>query len=379
VNSTPDSTGAAGSTRSLPPQWVGLAARSWPFAVGILLATALQLTIPHAFGRQSPYYEKVGIDIGIAIVMAVSLNMVNGLTGQFSIGHAGFMAVGGYAAGLVTYYVSLYSWGSPARHGEFVSVGDWLFVSACLVGGVVAAGAGYVVGLPSLRLRGDYLAIVTLGFGEIVRVLLQQTAPVIDDADVFRAAPLATLYPPPVGGALGFSGLPKYTNLFWAYVFVAVTLIIAVRLKQSSFGRALISVREDEIAAQAMGVNIARYKVLAFVLAAFFAGAAGGLFAHEKGVIIWPLDAGFLRSFDYIIMVVLGGRGSISGVTLAAVILTILPEFLRQFGIEQYRLIVYALLLIGMMLVRPQGLFGIREIWDFWPWRKAAPIRKGQA
>jgi branched-chain amino acid transport system permease protein len=166
--------------------------------------------------------------------------------------------------------------------------------------------------------------------------------------------------------------------LFWAYVFAAVTLIIAVRLKQSAFGRALISVREDEIAAQAMGVNIARYKVLAFVLAAFFAGSAGGLFAHEKGVILWPLDAGFLRSFDYIIMVVLGGRGSISGVTLAAIVLTILPEFLRQFGIEQYRLIVFALLLIGMMLVRPKGLFGIREIWDYWP-RRNAPAGKNQS
>jgi branched-chain amino acid transport system permease protein len=154
------------------------------------------------------------------------------------------------------------------------------------------------------------------------------------------------------------------------YAFAAVTLIAAYRIKLSSVGRALVSIREDEIAAQAMGVNVARHKVLAFVVAAFFAGAAGGLFAHESGVNIRPIDAGFLRSFDYIIMVVLGGRGSISGVALSAAILTVLPEFLRQFDIEQYRLIIYALLLIVMMLVRPQGLFGMHEIWDYWPFRR---------
>jgi branched-chain amino acid transport system permease protein len=143
---------------------------------------------------------------------------------------------------------------------------------------------------------------------------------------------------------------------------LTITLVVAYRLKSSSAGRAMISVREDEIAAQAMGVNIARQKVTAFVIAAFFAGLAGGLFAHESGVIVSPKDAGFQRSFDYVIMTVLGGRGSISGVTFAAILLTLLPELLRDF--EQYRLIVYALLLIIMMLVRPQGLLGIHEIWE---------------
>ena len=174
-------------------------------------------------------------------------------------------------------------------------------------------------------------------------------------------------FPPPVGGAVGFDGIPKYTNLFWVGAFLTVTVVAAYRLKQSSIGRAMISVREDEIAAQAMGVNIAKTKVRAFVLAAFFAGMAGGLFAHEPGLIISPKDAGFQRSFEYLIMTVLGGRGSISGVMLAAAILTALPEFLRDF--EQYRLIVYALLLIVMMLLRPQGLFGIHEIWQIWPRR----------
>ena len=237
-----------------------------------------------------------------------------------------------------------------------------------MVGGCVATLAGYVVGLPSLRLRGDYLAIVTLGFGEILRVILQQTNPVINRVDALRSASVGDLLPPPVGGAVGFHGVPKYTSLFWVYVFLTVTVVVAFRLKHSSLGRAMISVREDEFAAQAMGVNVSRVKVLAFMMAAFFAGVAGGLFAHESGNSINPRDAGFLRSLDYVIMTVLGGRGSITGVMLAAIILTALPEVLREFA--QYRLIVYALLLIGMMLVRPQGLFGIHEIWDLWPLRK---------
>jgi branched-chain amino acid transport system permease protein len=231
--------------------------------------------------------------------------------------------------------------------------------------------AGYVVGLPSLRLRGDYLAIVTLGFGEILRVLLQQTNPVIDNVNKLHSASVSELIPPPVGGAVGFNGLPSYTNVFWVYTFVAFTVVVAFRLKQSSLGRAMISVREDEIAAQSIGVHLARVKVLAFMLAAFFAGAAGGLYAHESGNIVRPQDAGFQRSLDYVLMTVLGGRGSISGVMLAAILLTVLPEPLRQF--DQYRLIVYALLLIGMMLLRPQGLFGIHEIWDFFPQRNRKP------
>ena len=224
--------------------------------------------------------------------------------------------------------------------------------------------------MPSLRLRGDYLAIVTLGFGEILRVVLQQTNKVMDDAEAVRASTLGDWFPPPVGGAVGFDGIPKYTNLFWVGAFLTITVVAAYRIKQSSIGRAMLAVREDEIAAQAMGVDIAKTKVRAFVLAAFFAGMAGGLFAHEPGLIISPKDAGFQRSFEYLIMTVLGGRGSISGVMLAAAILTALPEFLRDF--EQYRLIVYALLLIGMMLLRPQGLFGIHEIWQIWGRRSKA-------
>ena len=345
--------------RSLPGT---IANSAWPVLLGIAIAIALQLLWPTNTGS---FYRKVFADCGIAIILAVSLNIVNGMTGQFSLGHAAFMALGGYTSGMITYYGSLMLWDAPGKHGGFLGSGEWLFFAACLVGGIVATVAGYVVGLPSLRLKGDYLAIVTLGFGEILRVLLQQTQPVIDDAAALRAASLKQLFPPPVGGAVGFNGLPKYTNLFWVYAFVTVMLVVAFRLKRSSLGRAMISVREDEFAAQSMGVNVARVKVMAFMIAAFFAGMAGGLYAHQFGNSIRPPDAGFQRSLDYVLMTVLGGRGSISGVMLAAILLTILPEALRD--VDQYRLIVYALLLIGMMLLRPQGLFGIHEIWDWRP------------
>ena len=266
---------------------------AWPLAAGFTLALAMHLILPNKLGA---YYARIVMDVGIAMNLAISLNIVSGLTGQFSMGHAGFMACGGYTAAFITYYSSMYFWGSTATHGGLFGIGDWLFVGACIVGGFVAAAAGYLVGLPSLRLRGDYLAIVTLGFGEIVRVILQQTGPVIDDPAKVRAASLRDFIPPPVGGSEGFFGVPSYTNLFWVYMFLTVMVTVAFRLKRSGFGRAMISVREDEFAAQAMGVNVARIKVLAFVLAAFFAGAAGGLYAHEFALNISPEDAGFMRS-----------------------------------------------------------------------------------
>ncbi|HVZ93311.1 MAG TPA: branched-chain amino acid ABC transporter permease [Phycisphaerales bacterium] len=307
------------------------------------------------------------LQAGIAIVLAVSLNIINGFTGQFSIGHAGFMAVGGYVAGSISYYTSMILWNSPAPHGGFLGSGQWLMALGCVVGGAAAAGCGYLVGLPSLRLRGDYLAIVTLGFGEIIRVLLQRTQPLLFTREEIVNATASQLFPPPFGGAQGFERIPNSANLFWVFLATAITVVFAVRLKHSSSGRAFLSIREDEIAARAMGVNITKYKVRAFVLAAFFAGIAGGLYAHVVPI-LRPIDAGFQKSFEVIIMVVLGGMGSVSGVILAAIILTILPELLRDFA--QYRLIIYALLLIVMMIVRPQGLFGVREIWDYFPFAK---------
>lgn len=360
-----------------PSAAVGFLRSVLPFALCVVLAVVLQLFVRPMMGDFS---AKLLLDIGINVILAVSLTMVNGFTGQFSIGHAAFMAVGAYTAAAIVYYGSFRAFGSADVAGGALSTmleaqgrgtgigwftrGDLLFVGALLAGGLVAAVCGYVVGLPSLRLRGDYLAIVTLGFGEIVRVLIQsQTTDTLFDAAEIKALPWYK-WPLYTGGSLGFTGLPFYTSLFWAWLFAGLTLVIAYRLKTSSTGRAFLSIREDEIAASSMGIHLTRYKVRAFVISSLLAGVAGGLFAHTVGVQLNPGELGFQKSFDIIIMVVLGGLGSISGATLAAVILTILPEQLR--AIADYRMVVYAVILIAIMLARPQGIFGVREVWDLW-------------
>jgi branched-chain amino acid transport system permease protein len=340
---------------------------------------AFYLVGPALSSSLGSFYAEIAVAAGINIILAVSLTVVNGFTGQFSMGHAGFMALGGYAAAAITYYGSMRLFGSAdfaggslsylgedAFAGGLLGKGDLLFVGSCLVGGLAAAAAGYIVGLPSLRLRGDYLAIVTLGFGEILRVVLQSTSDRIPPwkvADAQAASPLTLAWS--LGGAQGFNMLPTYTTLFWVYAFAALTLLVCYRLKTSSSGRAFLSIREDEVASRAMGVDVTKYKVRAFVLSSFFAGVAGGLFAMKFGTIN-ASTLGFQRSFEIIIMVVLGGMGSISGAALAAIILTLLPELLRGLGtdLQSYRIVIYAALLILIMLLRPQGLFGIREIWE---------------
>ncbi|HTR51671.1 MAG TPA: branched-chain amino acid ABC transporter permease [Kofleriaceae bacterium] len=335
----------------------------WPLVAGGLVAYLLQQFVAPAIG---PFYAKLVLDIGIAIVLAASLNIVNGFGGQFSIGHAGFMMVGGYAAAWLTYYGSIALWGAPDVHGGFFGGGDLLFLAACVLAGLLAALAGLVVGLPSLRLRGDYLAIVTLGFGEIMRVLVQRTGDVLSPADAEQTSLAASVTH--VGGSLGFGGVPTYTRIFYVYCFVAIVLVAAYRLKHSSKGRALLAVRENEIAAGAMGIDTARVKVVSFVMSAFFAGIGGALFAHELGTTLNPRELGFQKSIDLVIMVVLGGMGSISGVVFAAIALTIMPEAFRSFS--EYRMPIYALALIVVMIVRPQGLFGIRELWETAWWKK---------
>ena len=329
------------------------------------------------------YSQRIMIDIAIAIIAAVSLNVVNGFTGQFSMGHAGFMALGGYMAAWISYYLTLAIWKDTHVKPSLFGPHEWILVGAALVGGLVAAIAGWVVGLPSLRLRGDYLAIVTLGFGEILRVILQQTNPQALTYEQMKSRPLfgfgdssATqgwVYPPGVGGSLGFTDVPKVTNLFWAYLFVGITILFAYRLKLSSYGRAMISIREDEIAAEAMGVNVTKLKVRAFMYAAFFAGIAGALYAHQEGTQLRPVDAGFIRSFDIVIMVVLGGLGSISGAILAAILITgvnALMLGLAQYHLLEYRMPLFALTLILVMIFRPQGLLGLSEVWDFFSRRR---------
>jgi branched-chain amino acid transport system permease protein len=340
----------------LRPSLVGsVLASAWPLLVIVGLAVLMQFVVAPGLGEDGAYFTKIILDCGIAIMLGVSLTIVNGFSGQFSMGHAAFMAVGGYAAACIMYYgsarlIGAENFADPDAHGGLIStmilgrtganggkpplvtMADGLFLGSLLAGGLVAAVCGYLVGLPSLRLKGDYLAIVTLGFGEIVRVLIQsQTEDAIYDLDTIKNTPWWT-YPKFMGGPVGFSGLPFYSSLFWVYLFCGVTLLTAYRIKESTFGRALLSIREDEVASEAMGVNITRFKIRAFVISAFFAGIAGGLYAHTVGVQLNAGELGFVKSFDIIIMVVLGGLGSISGAAMAAVILTVLPEWLRNPG-----------------------------------------------
>ena len=300
------------------------------------------------------YYFRIIMLAGINVILAVSLNIIFGHAGQFSMGHAGFMAVGAYLSAFITYfYANPWLQTVPEGGGRWI-LQNLLFLAALIAGGLGAALAGYVVGLPSLRLRGDYLAVVTLGFGEIIRVLFLNIQK--------------------VGGARGLSGVPAWSNFFWVFFFAWVTITISRRLVASSIGRAYFAVREDEIAAEAMGVNTTHFKVQAFVISSFFAGIAGGLLGHYLAYLN-PSMFMFTKSFEIIVMVVLGGLGSISGSVLAAVLLTFLLEQLRYVKewlnlTSEPRMVIYALLLILLMLTRRQGLLGRREIWDFLPRRK---------
>lgn len=273
-----------------------------------------------------PYYLEVLTNIGINVILAVSLNLVNGYTGQFSLGHAGFMSVGAYVAAAITLFAAPH-WPTPL-----------IFLAALLAGGLAAAIAGFLVGMPSLRLRGDYLALVTLGFGEIIRVIFQNI-----DA---------------LGGALGLNGIPPYTNIFWVGAWATVTIFVVLCLVHSTFGRGFLAVHDDEIAAAAVGLNPTRYKIIAFVVGAFFAGVAGGLYGHDK-LTIAPAGFDFTKSIEIVVMVILGGMGNTPGVIAAAVILTVLPEVLRP--VADYRMILYSLILIVLMIVRPEGLFRFRR------------------
>ncbi len=300
----------------------------------------------------NPYIMQVAVLCGINVILAVSLNLINGFTGQFSIGHAGFMAVGAYGAAMFTLQLGQRWAGAMMAAGlpPVVAQGAALCV-ALAVGGLLAALAGYLVGLPSLRLRGDYLAIVTLGFGEIIRVLILNI-----DA---------------IGGARGLFGIPVWVNLFWVAVGAVGVVLLSLHLATSTHGRALFAIRDDEVAAEALGVDTTRYKVLAFVLGSFFAGIAGGLFAHFIGYLN-PSSFQFLKSIEVIAMVVLGGMGSVSGAVFAAILLTVLPEVLRP--VKDYRMVLYSLMLIILMITRPQGLMGSREIsWGWLRGRRRAP------
>jgi branched-chain amino acid transport system permease protein len=306
------------------------------------------------------YFSQLMVYGAINAILAVALNWVNGLSGQFSLGPAGFMAVGAYTAASVNVFLL------SGLHGTFL--GDQVALLISLVAAaLVSALVGYLVGLPTLRLRGDYLAIVTLGFGEIIRVVVQ-------NLDTF-------------GRALGLSGIPQTSSLFAVWFCVFLVVLVARRIVGSTHGRSLWAIREDEVAAEAMGVDTTSYKVRAFVISSFFAGVAGGLFAHFVPIIN-PGSFTFVKSIEVVVMVVLGGLGSTTGAIVAAVVLTLLPEALRTLflnigadaalaqKVDQIRMPIYGILLVILMLVRPQGLFGSREIWDVLP-RWIPRARKG--
>ena len=305
-------------------------------AVGVALLAAVGWLFEHFL---NPYYYQVIVLIGINVILAVSLNLINGFTGLFSIGHAGFMAIGAYASAAVSVYEG------PAIHAAIdpavgASAGDALVLLIAVgAGALLAAAAGVLVGIPALRLKSDYLAIATLGFGEIIRV-------VILNLDV-------------VGGARGFGDIPALAGFFWVYLFVVVTIVAIHRMVRSARGLAFLAVREDDLAADVMGIDSTRFKVTAFLIGSFFAGIAGGLFAHFL-TYLHTNSFTFMRSIEIIVMVVLGGMGSITGSVASAGLLTVLPEVLRP--LKEFRMVIYSATLIVLMLTRPQGVLGDREI-----------------
>jgi branched-chain amino acid transport system permease protein len=278
------------------------------------------------------YVQLILMYVGINIILTVSLNLINGYMGEFSVGHAGFMAIGAYIASLLT--VNVFPQNAVV----------YIFPFAVLAGGVGAALIGFLVAIPSFKTRGDYLAIVTLAFGMIVKSIIENI-----DA---------------VGGPRGFLGIDKLTTLPWVFFWTVLSVWVIRNLVYSNFGRGVLSVREDEIASDLMSVNTRQVKVIAFVVSSFFAGIAGGLFAHVLQYIN-PRMFDIIKSTDILIMVYLGGIASLAGSILGAVIYTILLEVLRPLGI--WRMVMMPLMLVLLMIYRPQGIMGLRESRLFMP------------
>lgn len=309
---------------------------SYAINAGLLLVFYFLFFALIANGTINRYSSGIMTTMFINIILTVSLNLVSGFLGQLVLGHAGFMSVGAYTAALFTLYSGL-----PITIAFPISI---------VLAGVMAAVFGVIIGVPALRLRGDYLAIITLGFGEIIRVIIL-ACDFTGGAKGLRGIPTIL----PKGSDATSLALAKYSYVFWLAVITVVVIWAFVR---SRHGRAVIAIREDEIAAEASGIHTTYYKLFAFVMAAFFAGVAGSVYAHHIGVLD-PGKFNFDYSVEILLMAVLGGLGSITGSIIAAVALTILPEFLR--GFEDYRMLIYAVILIIVMLFKPSGLMGQRE------------------
>ncbi|MHB1653057.1 MAG: branched-chain amino acid ABC transporter permease [Desulfitobacteriaceae bacterium] len=275
-----------------------------------LVAKGLAMVVP-------PYYMQIGFFVGINIIVILGLNLITGVTGQLTLGHAAFMSIGAYSSAIstVTYHIP--------------------FLLAILIGGLVAGIFGVIIGFPSLRLDGDYLAIATLGFAEIAKVQ-------ITNMNI-------------TGGAIGFRGIKQLSTFPIIMVIMVMVLFAVFWLENSRNGRAMLAVREDEVASATMGINTTLYKIQAFTIGAFCAGIGGALYAHAI-TFIQPNDFGFMKSIELLSMAVLGGLGSIPGMIIGATVLTVAPEALRFMA--NYRMIVYGLLLIILMAFRPYGLIG---------------------
>ena len=284
----------------------------------IFVLVFIILFIGIQFGLIGSYETGIVITILINIGLAVSLSLVTGYLGELALGHAGFMAIGAYTAGLITLNLSL--------------PGGIEFPLALLLGGIVAGLLGIVIGIPALRLRGDYLGIITLGFGEIIRIVLNNL----------------TI----TGGPRGLSGIPKYTNYIWAYWTTTMIVIIIFLLMNSRHGRAISAIRENEIAAEAVGIPVAYYKTFAFAVSAFFAGITGGIYAHYLTQ-LYPKTFNFLYSIEILVIVVLGGMVSLKGTIIAAIILGLATEYLRRYA--EYRMLIYSALLIAIILFKTKG------------------------
>ena len=324
---------------SLHRHWQTLTGHKYFWPV-FLVAGLGFCTAASAFDLLDLYLQLICIYVGINIILTVSLNLINGYMGEFSVGHAGFMAVGAYVASLLTV------------HGFPPSMQHFLFPLAILAGGLAAAFIGFLVAIPSFKTRGDYLAIVTLAFCMIVKSVLENI-----DA---------------VGGPRGLLGMDKLTTLPWVFFWTALSVWVIRNLVYSNFGRGVLSIREDEIASDLMSVNTRQVKVIAFVVSSFFAGIAGGLFAHALQFIN-PRMFDIIKSTDILIMVYLGGIASIAGSIIGAVIYTILLEILRPMGI--WRMVFMPLMLVLLMLYRPRGIMGLKEARLFTPLRELSALK----
>ena len=297
--------------------------RTFVTRTAMLAATYLIVLVLIQAGVINAYLQATMVTICVNIMLAVSLNLVTGFTGQFSLGHAGFMAIGAYSTGLIPMAIPTV----------------WGFVLGLATGAVLAAMVGFLIGLPTLRLRGDYLAIATLGMAEIIRVLLLNMG--------FT------------NGAAGLSGIPQFVNWSWLFVLTVGTVVLITNFLNSRHGRDCIAVREDEIAAESIGVRSTRVKTLAFMTGAFFGAVAGGVYASYF-YFLKPDLFGFMQSINILVIVVLGGLGSVSGSIIAAVLLAIVSTLLQPF--PEIRMILYSLVLVVLMVFRPQGIMGSREL-----------------